>query len=166
MDVKVLGVRPRKIPLVALVFSLVIPGLGQFYNAEPAKGLVIAGVCLGLALATYWLSGLTRISVALALLILWISAILDAYKTARSFGQPLDWYYQVPYVVTMLLLVGPVALPLLWRSPYFSLSARCVWTTVVIGAVLLFLLTPYLLSWLLRHMPELKTLLDQAGVHP
>jgi TM2 domain-containing membrane protein YozV len=165
MDVKILAMQPRKKTLIALLFSLVVPGLGQLYNAEPAKGLIIAGVCFTLALGTYWLSGLTRISLALALLIIWISATLDAYKTAKSFGQPLEWYYRVPYVVTMLLLVGPLALPLLWRSPYFSLLARWVWTTVVIGAVLLFALTPYLLSWLLHQMPELKTLFDQAGIH-
>lgn len=165
MAAKDSSIQARKNPLLALLLSAVVPGLGQFYNAEPAKGLVIAGMCLALALGTYWLPGLTRISAALTLLILWISAILDSYKTAKSFGQPLDWYYRVPYVVTMLLLVGPLALPLLWRSPYFSLLARWAWTIVVIGAVLLLLATPYLLSWLVRQMPELKTLLDQAGIH-
>jgi hypothetical protein len=46
----------------------------------------------------------------------------------------------------MLLLVGPLALPLLWQSPNFSLTARWLWTAVVIAAALLFVATPYLLK--------------------
>ena len=154
----------QKNPLIALILSIVVPGLGQLYNKEATKGLAIAGSCLVLGLGSMWLSGLARVSIGLTLLLVWVSAILDAYKTAKVFGQPLDWYYRVPYVVTMLLLVGPVALPLLWRSPYFSRFARWCWTSVVIGALLLFLSTPYILSWLIRQMPELKTLLDQSGI--
>lgn len=86
---------------------------------------------------------------------MWVSAIVDAYKTARTSGQPFDWYYRVPYVVAMLLLVGPLALPLLWRGPYFSRFARWAWTIVVIGGVLLFLAMPYLLSWLIQQVPDL-----------
>lgn len=145
----------RKKPFVALLLSLVIPGLGQVYNAQVTKGLLIAAACLALGLGTVWVSGLTGLSLALALPLVWVSAIVDAYKTARTSGQPFDWYYRVPYVVAMLLLVGPLALPLLWRSPYFSRFARWAWTIVVIAGVLLFLAMPYLLSWLIQQVPDL-----------
>lgn len=151
---------------MALVLSLVVPGLGQIYNTQVTKGLVIAGTCLVLGLGSFWLPGLTSVSVALALLVVWVSAILDAYKTAKTSGQPLDWYYRVPYVFAMLLLVGPLALPLLWRSPHFSRFARWGWTIVVIGAVLLFLATPYLLNWLIQQMPDLAALLHKSRTHP
>ena len=155
----------REKPLIALVLSLVFPGLGQMYNTQVTKGLLIAGTSLALGLGSFWLSGLTSVSAVLALLLLWVSAILDAYKTAKTSGQPLDWFYRIPYVVAMLLLVGPLALPLLWRSPYFSRFARWGWTIVVIGAVLLFLVTPYLLNWLMQQMPDLAALLHKSSIH-
>jgi len=138
----------RKNPLIALIFSLVLPGLGQAYNREVVKGIIIACACLALAAGSVWLSGIWQLSAVLALLVLWVSAILDGYKTAKILGQPLDWYYRVPYVVTMLLLVGPLAFPLLWRSPYFSRRARWIWAVVVILNLLLLLPMAYLLRWL------------------
>ncbi len=156
----------RKKPLIALALSLVMPGLGQLYNAERTKGLVIAGVWLALGGGSLWLSDLTRVSVVLALVLVWVSAMLDAYKTAKTFGQPMDWYYRAPYVVAMVLLVGPLALPLLWRSPHFSRFAQWVWTTVIMATVGLFLATPYVLGWLVKQSPELVAVLRQAGIQP
>jgi len=155
----------KKNPLIALVLSLVVPGLGQIYNAELTKGLVLAASCLILGMGFFWLSASATLSALLALIILWVSAFLDAYVTARTGGEPLDWYYRVSYVVAMLLLVGPLALPLLWKSPRFSRPAKATWTTVVIGAMLLFVATPYLLSWLIRQMPDLARLLQRSGFH-
>ena len=143
----------RKKPLVALILSLVLPGLGQAYNREVVKGIIIACACLALAIGSTWLSGLKQVSAALTLLIVWVSAILDGYKGAKASGQPLDWYYRVPYVVTMLLLVGPLALPLLWRSPYFSRLARWIWTAVIVLNLLLLWATPYLLRWMGQRIP-------------
>ena len=73
----------------------------------------------------------------------------DAYKVAETSGEPSDFYYRRAYVVTMLLLVGPLALPLLWQSPNFARTARWTWTVTVIVAALLFIATPYLLKWLI-----------------
>ena len=143
----------RRSPLVALALSAIVPGLGQLYNKEAGKGLAIIGACLGLGLLIYLQSGLNRITFALALLLVWISAIAEAYKSAQAFGQPPDFYYRRAYVVSLLLLIGPFALPLLWRSPHFSRTARWVWIVLVIGATLLFFLTPHLTSWALRQMP-------------
>ena len=144
----------------------VLPGSGQVYNKETTKGIVIASSCLMLGLGTWWLSGVTRFSVGLALLVVWISAIVDAYQTAKTFARPLDWYHRVSYVVAMLLLVGPLALPLLWQSPYFSRLARWAWTLVVVGGLLLLFTIPYLVSWLLAQRPGLKPLLEQYGLQP
>lgn len=137
----------RRSPLIALALSAIVPGLGQLYNKEAGKGLVIIGSCLGLGLLIYWQSGLNRITFALALLLVWISAIAEAYKSAQAFGQPPDFYYRKAYVVSLLLLVGPFALPLLWHSPHFSRTARWTWTVIVGGTALLFILTPYLTGW-------------------
>ena len=153
-------------PLVAAGLSVVVPGAGQWYNRQGTKALVLLGSCAALLALTAWLSGLSRITAALALLVVWTSAVIDAYKTAQMQGRPLDWYYRKPYVVAMLLLIGPVALPLLWRSPHFSSPARWTWTALVLGVVLLFLAMPYLLHALLQQMPELQMLLRQSGGAP
>jgi hypothetical protein len=130
--------------LIAAVLSTIVPGLGQIYNQELKKGLVIFGSCLSLGLLSCWISGLNKISTLLALLLLWLSAIADAYKVAKTSGQTEHFYYRRPYVVAMLLLVGPLALPLLWQSLNFSGIARWTWTIIVVGAALLFILTPLL----------------------
>jgi TM2 domain-containing membrane protein YozV len=145
----------RNNPLVALVLSLIVPGLGQIYNRDFAKGLVVFGLCLGLGLLTYGLSGLNKITAALALVVIWISAITEAYMIAKASGQPIDFYYHAPYVIAMLLLVGPLALPLLWRSPHFSRFARWCWTILVVAAALLFVLTPYFMNCFINHDPQL-----------
>jgi len=143
----------RRNPFTALLLSAIVPGAGQIFNQETKKGCIIFGSCSGLGLLTYWLSGLNKITVALALFILWMSAIVDSYKTASAAGQPRDFYYRRPYVVAMLLLVGPLALPLLWKSPHFSRTARWTWSVIVVGAVLMFIATPYLMSWLTKQVP-------------
>ncbi|MGZ8480179.1 MAG: hypothetical protein ACXW6K_19725 [Candidatus Binatia bacterium] len=135
--------------LLALLLSMLLPGLGQIYNQEQKKGWVIFACCLVLGIATYRLTGFNVITAALALLLLWLSAIIDAYKVAKSAGQTAEFYYAESYVVAMLLLVGPLALPLLWQSPNFSSTARWVWTVIVVGVALLFVVTPYLLQSLL-----------------
>jgi hypothetical protein len=140
----------RKNPFTPLALSAIVPGLGQIYNQEVKKGLVIFGSCLSLGLLTYWISGLNKFSTALALILVWISAMTDAYKVATTAGQASDFYYRRPYVVAMLLLVGPLALPLLWQSPHFSWNARWIWTAIVVVAALLFIATPYLLKWLIK----------------
>ena len=83
----------HRTPLIALVLSALVPGLGQLYNKETRKGLVIIGSCLGLGLLIYSQSGLNRITFAVALLLVWISAIAEAYKSAQASGQPPDFYY-------------------------------------------------------------------------
>ena len=42
------------------------------------------------------------------------------------------WYHSVWFVVLMLFVVmGPLAFPLLWKSPRFSLAAKIVLTAAV-----------------------------------
>ena len=136
----------RTNPVVALLLSALVPGLGQVYNRQIKKGLIIFGSALALALLSYWLGGFNRFAAALAFLLLWVSASVDAYQGAKTSGQGADFYYRRGYVVTMLLLVGPLALPLLWQSPNFSRTGRWLWTTIVVGAALLFVATPYLVK--------------------
>ena len=133
-------------PWIALLLSALLPGLGQIYNREIAKGLVIFGCGLSLGVLTGWVSGFNKVTPALALLLLWVSAAVDAHKMAKTAGQGAEFFYRKSFVVAMLLFVGPLALPLLWQSPNFSRTARWLWTILVVGVALLFLATPYLLK--------------------
>lgn len=139
----------RSKALLALLLSALLPGLGQIYNHERGKGSAILACCVLLGYGVYWLAGFNALTAALALLLIWLSAIIDAYKVAASAGQTAEFYYAKSYVVAMLLLVGPLALPLLWQSPNFSSTARWVWTAIVTGAALLFLATPYFVQSLI-----------------
>ena len=156
----------QKSPLLASLLSLIVPGLGQLYTHEVTKAICVIGACLLIGGGMWWFSGLNRLTLGLALMIVWISSVLDAYKTAQTFGQSQDWYFRRAYVVTMLLLVGPLAFPLLWHSPYFSRIAKWGWSGLVTTVAALFLATPYLLHWLVQRIPELQAVLQQSGIQP
>ena len=82
----------RRRKVVAFILSGIFPGLGQFYNRQPAKGaaFVVAGVALG------WLSSrampsdlLTPTPLEANLLILlclllgiWLWSLIDAWRAA------------------------------------------------------------------------------------
>lgn len=53
---------------------------------------------------------------------------------------PLKWYYRPAGVLLLLFVVlGPLGLPFLWRSPSFSRAMKVVLTVLVIGYVALFI---------------------------
>jgi hypothetical protein len=78
--------------VVALVLSGIFPGLGQFYNRQPAKGAI--GLATGAALS--WLAGRAMPADPLALdqagfvlfgplcalLIVWTWSLIDAWRAA------------------------------------------------------------------------------------
>jgi len=86
------GLDSRRRQTIALILSGVFPGLGQFYNREHAKG----GMALVVAAMLSWFAGrevpadplaLTQPRAALilpllALLGLWLWAIIDAWRVA------------------------------------------------------------------------------------
>ena len=133
-------------PRIALLCSVLLPGLGQIYNRESTKGLVIFACAVTLGVVGSWFSGFNRFAMLLALLLLWVSAASDAYQMAKTAGRPAEFYYRKTFVVAMLLLVGPLALPLVWQNRNFSRTARWLWTILVISVALLFFATAYLLK--------------------
>ncbi len=121
-----------KNPPLALFYSVIIPGLGQLYLGEWAKGWTLLCMTLGVMVSlifshtiiAYFLMG----GIYLAVM---IPAALDAFQTAS--GRPRTFMADtVPYVIVMLLMVGPFASPLLWQSTKFSKTAKILWTIFVI----------------------------------
>lgn len=136
---------PRRAAAVAAGLSALLPGLGQLYNRERAKGVALlltaAGVLGGLLWSTLGpRASRSAVTVALLLpvyLLLWLPAVHDAYKRARGAGQTFLTSTGPWYVIVMLVTLGPFALPLLWQSPAFSRAAK-IWLTVVVVAIALF----------------------------
>ena len=71
-------------------------------------------------------------------------------------GKKPRWYYGVMSVLTALVILGPFAFPLLWKSPKFNLTFKILLTVVVIA------LTVYTVvaSWHIYEalLRELKTI--------
>ena len=46
---------------------------------------------------------------------------------------PVHWYYRVPFVLLLLFVVlGPFALPMLWKSPRFHRSTKWILTVLTL----------------------------------
>jgi len=55
------------------------------------------------------------------------------------------WYYSTSAIVIGLLFLGPLALPLVWRSPRYKVITKAIITVVVIVATIWF-------CWLMGDM--------------
>ncbi|MFA5167053.1 MAG: hypothetical protein WC530_00825 [Candidatus Omnitrophota bacterium] len=126
-----------KNPRLALFYSMIVPGLGQFYLGESAKGWTL--LCMGIGVAVSLIVSHTAVACFLMggiYLAVVIPAALDAFQTAS--GRPRTFTADtIPYVIIMLLMVGPFAVPLLWQSQRFSTFSKIAWTVVVILIALL-----------------------------
>ena len=69
------------------------------------------------------------------------------------------WYYNTFPVVLALLTLGPFALPLVWRNPYYKPITKLITTVIVITATILFAI---LLVWLALYYYH--TLMDKLGI--
>jgi len=124
--------------MIACVLSVLVPGLGQLYKGERAKGVALLCITLGIwfwmAMATVgptsfrsWLSVLV---LAVSYLFVWLPAISDAAQQASGIAQSLIAGKTPWYVILMVLATGAMAVPLLWQSPRFSRRAKLVWSVV------------------------------------
>ena len=135
-------------PYSAVLLSFVLPGMGQLYNGEHAKGIALLCIDLGIAFGmimatigpTSFRSLLTVIVLGIAYIFVWVPAMIDAFQRAAGKPQPLLSGGKIWYVLVMLLAVGPMALPLLWQSARFSKNAKIIWTIFVILIAILSIL--------------------------
>lgn len=123
-------------PLIAALLSLLLPGLGQLANRQRAKGVALLCMSTGI-----WLSFIisrsmvSAVLLGLIYLVVLVPAVHDAFRTAKGLPSPFTGE-RAWYVIWMLLIVGPFALPLLWQSRQFSTRAKWVWTAVVMFVAL------------------------------
>ncbi len=171
---------PSRSPALGAVLSLLLPGLGQLYTGERAKGIAVLcislGTWLGMALSALGpstvRSPLTVLMLAIVYLFIWIPSVIDAYRDASGRPSRLLSDGSAWYVIVMLLVVGPMAIPLLWQSRAFSRGSKIGWTVFVIAVALLIIVSLLAIGpaierllqdypMLLDESPELRRLLDQ-----
>jgi TM2 domain-containing membrane protein YozV len=131
--------------LKATWLSLLLPGLGQLYVGRRAEGLVrlmtavgiicaILLVTVGPAALRSWISVLI---LELAYLSLWIASLVDMSGPNVKTRNLLPAGENTWFIVMMLVMAGPMGLPLLWHSRQFSRSSKIVWTLVVISVLVM-----------------------------
>lgn len=76
--VQIAGTTEEKNPILALILSVFFPGIGQFYNGQPKKGIIlIIAAIISVALFIIMIG-------AVLYLIVWVYALYDAYTSAVS----------------------------------------------------------------------------------
>lgn len=76
--VQIAGTTEEKSPILALILSVFFPGIGQFYNGQPKKGIIIIiAAIISVALFIIMIG-------AVLYLIVWVYALYDAYTSAVS----------------------------------------------------------------------------------
>ncbi|MFH1369706.1 MAG: zinc ribbon domain-containing protein [Planctomycetota bacterium] len=59
--------------------------------------------------------------------------LIDAELKRFRKDTNIKWFYRTPSVVVSLLIIGPLALPLVWFHPNYSIVTKVVVTILVIG---------------------------------
>lgn len=131
-------------PGTAAALSALLPGIGQLANGERAKGLAVLASSLGVIVGA-WLSvqgpAFLRSWISFAMLVaiyplIWFPAVVDARRSAQGRPSPLLEGQRIWYVLVMLAVVGPMAMPLLWQSERFPRWAKVLLSLAVIAIAL------------------------------
>ena len=77
-------------------------------------------------------------------------------------AKPIRWFFEKRFVLLMLFIFGPFALPLVWFSPKFSLSWKI--ATTVLAIVLTWLLAKTTVTMLQVLQQRLKDIQSASGI--
>ena len=69
--------------------------------------------------------------------------------------EKLPWYFKMGTVVTAFMLVGPLALPLVWLHPKMTLQRKLLWT------VLTAILTYFMVGMTIESVKKIMELYSQ-----
>ncbi len=85
----------KKEPVISLILSLFIPGLGQIYNTQIKKGIIMfIAYVLSIVLVYFTWSHFVGFCIMILPLAIWLYSLYDAYRGARNInkGEPSkDW---------------------------------------------------------------------------
>lgn len=82
--VRVSGVSEEKNPIMALILSLLVCGLGQFYNGQPKKGIILLISAMVSGILILFVIGLVLLP------IVWVYNLYDAYTTAEKISNGIE----------------------------------------------------------------------------
>jgi hypothetical protein len=160
-------------PIVPVLLSA-LPGLGQAFNGDRFRALAFLSMSLPLIALGASLVSWAGLDVATAVksvgplyVLVLVPAAREAWRAATGNG-PGPWVGDNrTYVVVMLGLVGPLALPLLWQSSRFGRGAKVTWTVLIAAvcaaATWTIITAAPLLQELLRDLETLRSA-GEAGV--
>ncbi len=132
-------------PHLAAALTLLLPGAGHLYLGRRDRALPLLVLSAGIgALILFSLIGpqamrsqTSAVLLALPYLFVLVPALRDCYRGQEDQATVEPAWNRRSYVIWMLLVAGPMALPLLWRSSNFSRATKILWSTLVVGALLL-----------------------------
>jgi len=78
---------------------------------------------------------------------------------SKSSKPKTKWYFSTPAIVIALLVLGPLALPLVWLHPRYKIITKVVVTIIVIALTILF---SYLVTYIYRNLMEQ---IEALGIH-
>ena len=76
-----------------------------------------------------------------------------------------QWYYSKTFVWILLLSIGPIGLPWLFKSPKFSLTSKWIITILIVIVTLFPLYMGYAFNQLLKNPEEFEKLLNMFLNH-
>lgn len=80
--------KTKKEPFLALILSLIVPGVGQFYNGDMNKGFIMLGAAVACMVLNFTIIGMILgIPGGIAV---WIWSMYDAYKSAQKINTELE----------------------------------------------------------------------------
>jgi hypothetical protein len=130
----------KKIKLLSIVISSLIPGLPQIILGRVKKSIGLFCIDIGLLATVVFTDSYTMLFLVSAVYVFtFVPAGIEAYQLAK-YGENTFDIHKRGYVIILLLTTGFSALPLLWQSSKFNKKAKIYWTIAVpVLAVLFFL---------------------------
>ncbi len=124
-------------PSLAASLSLV-PGVGHLVVGKRRKAAALFAVDVGIIFSIFFLKSIVGHFLAgVGYFMTMVPAVIETYGLAQ--GGVSQFSESKPYIVTLLLVTGFSALPLLWQSRVFSKRIKIAWSIVVpVLAVLYF----------------------------
>ena len=72
-------------------------------------------------------------------------------------AKPVPWYFDRRFVLLMLFIFGPLALPLVWLSPKFSMTWKVTVTILaIVLTILLMQATAAMYQTVMRHLKDIQ----------
>ena len=123
-------------PILAASLSL-LPGLGHLTVGKRGKAAALFAVDVGIIFSIlFFKSAVEHLLTFCIYLIVVIPAVIEAYALAR--GGASRFSESKSYIVSMLLIKGFFALPLLWQSQTFSKGVKIAWSMAVPALAVLY----------------------------